>query len=81
MNKEAQLANMLTIGFAVALSGWALVYLASPNSPTRCPAPHREPIPKIVRRHAASIAESPRMTQPWHSRASRCDTMKDKGTR
>ena len=29
MNKEAQLATMLTIGFAVALFGWALVYLAS----------------------------------------------------
>jgi hypothetical protein len=29
VNKEAQLATMLTIGFAVALSGWALVYLAS----------------------------------------------------
>ena len=35
------------------------------DSPTRRPAPHREPIPKVVRRHAASIAESPRMTQPW----------------
>ena len=29
MNKEAQLATMLTIAFAVALFGWALVYLAS----------------------------------------------------
>ena len=62
MNKEAQLATMLTIGFAVALFGWALVYLASaPTSPTRRPAPHREPIPKVVRRHAASIVESPRL--------------------
>ena len=33
--------------------------------PTRRPAPHREPIPKVFRRHAASIAESPRITQPW----------------
>ena len=40
MNKEAQLATMLTIGFAVALFGWALVYLAS--APTH---------PHDVRRH------------------------------
>ena len=43
MNKEAQLATMLTIGFAVALSGWALVYLAS--APTH---------PHDVRRPTAS---------------------------
>jgi hypothetical protein len=29
VNKEAQLATMLTIGLAVALFSWALVYLAS----------------------------------------------------
>ena len=29
MNKEAQLATMLVIGLALALFGWALVYLAS----------------------------------------------------
>ena len=29
MNREAQLATMLTVGFAVALFGWALVHLAS----------------------------------------------------
>jgi hypothetical protein len=43
VNKEAQLATMLTIGFAVALSGWALVYLAS--APTH---------PHDVRRPTAS---------------------------
>ena len=36
MNKEAQLATMLTIGFAVALFGFALVYLASsPSHPNK----------------------------------------------
>ena len=29
MNREAEIATMLTIGFAVALFGWALVHLAS----------------------------------------------------
>ena len=29
MNKEAQLATMLSIGFAVAFFGWGLVHLAS----------------------------------------------------
>ena len=29
MNKEAQLATMFITGFALALSGWALVYLSS----------------------------------------------------
>jgi hypothetical protein len=29
MNKEAQLATMLVASFAIALCGWALVYLAS----------------------------------------------------
>ena len=29
MNKEAQLATMLVVGLALALFGWALVYLAS----------------------------------------------------
>ena len=43
VNKEAQLATMLTIGFAVALFGWALVYLAS--APTH---------PHDVRRPTAS---------------------------
>ena len=36
MNKEAQLATLLTIGLAVALFGWALVYLASsPSHPSK----------------------------------------------
>ena len=65
VNKEAQLTTMLIVGFAVAVFGWALVYLASsPSSPEQEPACHREPIPKVVRRYAASIAESPRLTQP-----------------
>jgi hypothetical protein len=29
MNKEAQLATMFITGFALALFGWALVYLSS----------------------------------------------------
>ena len=36
MNKEAQLVTLLTIGVAVALFGWALVYLASsPSHPSK----------------------------------------------
>jgi hypothetical protein len=36
VNKEAQLATMLTVGFMVALFGWALVYLASsPSHPNK----------------------------------------------
>ena len=63
MNREAQTATMLTVAFAFAFLGWALVYLASaPTKPHEDRRPTREPIPKVVRRHAASIAESPRMT-------------------
>jgi hypothetical protein len=36
VNKEAQLATMLTVAFAVALFGWALVYIASsPSHPNK----------------------------------------------
>jgi hypothetical protein len=30
MNREAQIASMLIIGFAVTFFGWALVHIASP---------------------------------------------------
>ena len=43
MNREAQTATMLTLAFAFAFLGWALVYLAS--TPTK---PHED------RRHAPS---------------------------
>ena len=33
MNREAQLATMLTVALAFALFGWALVYLASAPTP------------------------------------------------
>ena len=78
VNKEAQLATMLTIAFAVALFGWALVYLASAPTHPHESARHREPIPKVVRRHAASIAESPRMTQPWPLVRLRLDSRAEK---
>jgi hypothetical protein len=36
VNKEAQLTTMLIVGFAVAVFGWALVYLASsPSHPSK----------------------------------------------
>ena len=36
VNKEAQLTTMLIVGFAVAVFGWALVYLASsPSHPNK----------------------------------------------
>ena len=52
MNKEvtATFATMLTIGFAVALFGRALVYLASPprsSAPHDVRRPTAEPIPKV----------------------------------
>ena len=56
MNK-AQLATMLTTGFAVALIGWGVVYLASPPRP--------KSIPKVVKSRVASVTDGPRMTQPW----------------
>ena len=31
MNREAQIATMLTVGFAVALLGWAMLHLSSPT--------------------------------------------------
>ena len=34
MNREAQIATMLTVGFAVALLGWAVLH---PSSPTHHP--------------------------------------------
>jgi hypothetical protein len=33
MNKEAQLATLMIAGFAVALFGWAVVHLSSPDHP------------------------------------------------
>jgi hypothetical protein len=46
---------MLTTGFAVALIGCGVVYLASrPKS-----------IPKVVKSRVASVTDGPRMTQPW----------------
>jgi hypothetical protein len=50
---KAQLATMLTTGFAVALIGCGVVYLASrPKS-----------IPKVVKSRVASVTDGPRMTQ------------------
>ena len=36
VNREAQIATMLTVAFAFAFLGWAIVYLAS------TPAPHKD---------------------------------------
>jgi hypothetical protein len=52
VNREAEIASLLISGFGVAFFGWALVHLAS------SPSHHREPIPKVVGRHAASVTES-----------------------
>ena len=56
---KAQLAIMLTTGFAVAFMGWAVVYLASP--------PDRVTRSRFRRwlQRVASVADGPRMTQPW----------------
>ena len=63
MNREAQIATMLTVSFAFAFLGWAIVYLASAPVPvirTRQPDAR---IAEVVDRRNASIAESPRMIE------------------
>jgi hypothetical protein len=59
VNREAEIASLLISGFGVAFFGWALVHLASsPSHPNKDDRRHREPIPKVVGRHAASVTES-----------------------
>jgi uncharacterized membrane protein YciS (DUF1049 family) len=52
---KAQLATMLTTGFAVALIGCGVVYLASPVRP--------KSIAKVVKSRVASVTDGPRLTQ------------------
>jgi hypothetical protein len=51
VNREAQLATMVTVAFAVALFGWVLVYIAS----APIPKDDQRPAPSRLRRwlHAA----------------------------
>jgi hypothetical protein len=64
MNREAQIATMLTVGFAAALFGWAIVYIAS--SPTRRPHEDQRPTASRFRRWLDAtrhrLLESPRLT-------------------
>jgi hypothetical protein len=58
VNREAQIATVLIIGFALAFLGWAMVYLASAPNPYQG---HPNRFSKAVGVRSASIAERPRV--------------------